>query len=383
MNVRPLSSEVIYGIDVSSSSTVRVVEALPPRATPGSVWVREEIAISELLHALDGGSDATDGSSSERELQRLIELARRRGENPRVVECWRELTDAALVERHARHAVTATNIAGAFDFDGVVAPVVVDADAATPNPAAAHAIAELARSTRGQIYLSARGPEDLRRRTGDVECWGNYGAAVLRRGSDQVEVAPGVGAAADRLDDFIHSICADGLPAGVAAHRNGTLAWGINLRVAAYAGDRQWRGALAWVSQVEAEAAECNLHSTGEHALSVDITVPGSGDKGAALERWLGRLDTASHPLDLITVAGDTEADAPMLRAATAAVAAGRSRFAECIAVRHPDSESTLPAGLLAAATMIAEGPQAIARLVTLQAAAARSVELEAEPLSA
>lgn len=319
-----------------------------------------------------GDDDSDDASSQVHQMRDMVEREREHtGETPTRLTAWRLATDEDLARRHARQVQDPSNIAGAFDFDGVVAPVVSRAEDAMPDCDAAAAIREMADLTRGQVYISARGPEDLRQRVGDVECRGNYGLAVLRREAVTPEIPAHASAGADRLRSFTQQVAQRGLPTGVVARSNGDLAWGINLRAAT---GSDLDGARGWAAGVQREASEQGLHSTGENALSIDITVPTTADKGTALLNWLSDLgvDSTDEPLDLVTVAGDTESDLPMLRAALEATSDGRVRHSERIAVRHTNEDAPPPSGLLSLCSLIAEGPTALARVLSFQAGAAR-----------
>lgn len=77
----------------------------------------------------------------------------------------------------------------AVDFDGTIAPLVVDRDAATPLPAAAAALADLAALPRTTVaVISGRARDDLRARLGGLA------AHVLMVGSHGAETATADGA---------------------------------------------------------------------------------------------------------------------------------------------------------------------------------------------
>lgn len=211
------------------------------------------------------------------------------------------MTASADLDGALATAAGAAVLLVAVDFDGTIAPLVVDRDAAAPLPAAAAALADLAGLPRTTVaVVSGRARDDLRARLGAMAAHtvliGSHGAETAAHGPDHVLDRPG----RRRLID-VAAAAAAGLPSvdverkphGVAVHYRGAAR-----SDAARALHRLRRG----IHRLRAEPTAPPIGLLRGHCV-VELTLA-TLDKGDAIE-WLRNAAAA----EVVVFAGDDRTD--------------------------------------------------------------------------
>lgn len=234
-----------------------------------------------------------------------------------------------------------------FDFDGTLAPIVVDPAAAAPAPGVVGLLAALADRYRRVGIVSGRPIAFLAPLVpATVELWGQYGLehrGVAGRPGGSVDLgadtadrwAPVVRRAVDALT---------GLPAGVEVEaKGGSLT--VHHRQAPAAAD-------AVAARVRAVAADCGLRIHAAKA-SIELRPPIDVDKGSVVEAAVADSVAALF-------VGDDLGDLPALRAIAAHRAGGAGRVGVAAVVEGPE----LPAEVRAAADLVLDGTDAVVHLL-------------------
>jgi trehalose 6-phosphate phosphatase len=235
------------------------------------------------------------------------------------------------------------------DFDGTIAPIVVDPAKAVPLPGVPASLASLAARYARVAVISGRPVAYLVEHLGGeadldgVTLVGLYGLERVRGG--RVEE---VGAAARwrPVVDQVARAAAREAPAGVGVEHKGLA---VTLHVRAAPERQGWVG--SWAA---AEAAASGLVAHPGR-MSVELRPPLDTDKGTVVTELAGGLDAVCY-------FGDDRGDLPAFAALSRMSQAGRDVLA--VAVRSDES----PAELLAAADLVVEGPAGV--LGVLQALA-------------
>ncbi len=229
------------------------------------------------------------------------------------------------------------------DYDGSLAPIVDDPEAATILPAARDALAALVPRLGRVAVVSGRPVEFLRARVGlaGVAYVGQYGLERIEDGAVVVDprVEPYVGAMAGLLDAARRD-----LP-DARVERKGRIAVGLHWRGRAAAGEE----IVAWAERAAAAAGlEC-----APGRMAVELRPPVPVDKGAAVEDLVAGFDGAAF-------AGDDRGDLPAFDALDRLVAGGRLADAVRIGVRSAEE----PPEIVARADVHVDGPDGLAALL-------------------
>jgi trehalose 6-phosphate phosphatase len=252
-------------------------------------------------------------------------------------------------------AAIASSTAICLDFDGTLAPIVPDPEAAAPLPEVPALLASLARRFAAVALVSGRPAAWLAERAGapGVRYLGLYGAEELVDGRRVVDEA--VAAARPAVRAARQDLAADEAVAGSGAYlEDKDLSVVIHLRRVAEP-DR-------WADAVAAAASEV----ARRHGLEVlpgrlvwELRPPTGGDKGGAVRRVLDASGASA-----VVVAGDDVGDLAAFKAAADLEAAGGQALR--VAVRSAEA----PAALLAAADLVVDGPDGLRDLLATWAGA-------------
>jgi trehalose 6-phosphate phosphatase len=254
-----------------------------------------------------------------------------------------------LVAAIAREAERA---ALCLDYDGTLAPIVSDPEAAVPLPGVPALLARLARRFAAVALVSGRPAAYLVERVDapGVRHLGLYGAEEVVGGRDgQVSVDPEVEAARPE----VRAAMAE-LRAHPAVVESGAWVEDKGLAVAVHL--RRVGDPGRWAPAVEAAAREL----AGRHGLETlpgrlvwELRPPTGRDKGGAV-----RQVVAESGARLVVVAGDDVGDLAAFRAAAALAADGVRALR--VAVRSPES----PPELLEEADLLVDGPEGVRDLL-------------------
>jgi trehalose 6-phosphate phosphatase len=231
------------------------------------------------------------------------------------------------------------------DFDGTIAPIVLDPASARLLPGTDAVLARLARRYALVAVVSGRPVAYLMEQLGHMPglvLSGLYGLERARDGSvdESPEAAPWRG-----VVDSVAGAAEVAAPEGVGVERKG-LSLALHYRTAP-----ELRG---WVEQWAATQAARTGLVAHPGKMSVELRPPVQGDKGTVVA-------SLATGLDRVCFLGDDFGDLPAFAALAALAAAGVDTLAVAV-----DSAET-PAELLAAADVVVEGPEgAQALLVTL-----------------
>ncbi|HEX3539019.1 MAG TPA: trehalose-phosphatase [Acidimicrobiales bacterium] len=222
------------------------------------------------------------------------------------------------------------------DFDGTLAPIVEDPEAARPLPGVAETLAELGRVYRLVAVISGRPVAYLRDRLASppgVVLVGLYG---LEKGvGGGIETLP----AAERWRRVVAEVAAAAeaeAPPGVYVERKG-LSVGLHVR--------QAPERAGWVDRwADEQAARTGLVA---HAgkMSRELVPPVDTDKGQAVAELAAGLNA-------VCFLGDDVGDLPAFAALARLRAGGTTTMG--VAVRSAES----PPALLAAADLVVDGPE-------------------------
>lgn len=239
----------------------------------------------------------------------------------------------------------AASEAGIFcDFDGCLAPIVPDPDAARPVPGAAEALERLADRFRAVAIVSGRSAADLARRVParGVRLIGLHGMEEMRDG--HVEVAPEVEASREAVDRAATRLAHDLTAApGAVLERKG-LALAVHFRRAADPVEAELRA----TPLVLAAAEEAGLAVVPGRRI-LEVRPRAGGDKGDAVRRVIAR-----EGLRAALVAGDDVGDLPAFAALDGLDVAVR------VAVTSPEA----PPELAARADLVLDSPSALVSLL-------------------
>jgi trehalose 6-phosphate phosphatase len=264
----------------------------------------------------------------------------------------------AMSEAAADHAARLSRRAGevalCLDFDGTVAPIVDDPDAARPLAGVVELLARLAARYAAVALVSGRPAGYLAEHAGakGVRYLGLYGLQEVRDG--QVWVDPRLAAAQPAV-----AAAAEDLREHPAVRASGAHLEDKRYAVAVHT--RRVADPGRWAAPIGAAAEEV----AARHGLEV---VPGRmvwelrpavrSDKGDAVRKVV-----ASSGARAVVVVGDDLGDLPAFAAAAALAAEGGEGLA--VAVRSPEA----PPRLLAEADLVVQGPQGVLALLERLAA--------------
>jgi trehalose 6-phosphate phosphatase len=250
--------------------------------------------------------------------------------------------DQAVADQAARLARRAGEVAICLDFDGTIAPIVEDPEAARPLPGVVELLEPLAARYAAVALVSGRPADYLARHAParGVRYLGLYGLEEIVDGRVQVDprleaARPAVDAAHQELRD--HPAVRD------------SGAWLEDKRYAVGVHTRRVADPDGWAGPIDQAARQI----AERHGLEV---VPGklvwelrpavASDKGHAVGKVVAESGAGS-----VVVAGDDRGDLPAF-AAAAALGQGSLR----VAVRSSEA----PPELLAAADLVVEGPEGL-----------------------
>jgi trehalose 6-phosphate phosphatase len=246
-------------------------------------------------------------------------------------------------------AARAAETALCLDFDGTLAPIVPDPEAAAPLPGVPELLGRLARRFAAVALVSGRPARWLARRTGaeGVRYLGLYGAEELL--DQRLRTDPAAAAARPAVRAAREELAADPAVAASGAYlEDKDISVGVHLRRVAE--PERWAGPVAAV--VEEVAARHGLEVLPGRLVWELRPVTGH-DKGAAV-----RLVLASSGAGALVVAGDDVGDLAAFRAAAELVASGGRALR--VAVRSAEA----PGELLAAADLVVDGPEGVRELL-------------------
>jgi trehalose 6-phosphate phosphatase len=246
------------------------------------------------------------------------------------------------LDRVASHPDTA---ALACDYDGTIAPIVDDPDAALPLPAALEALAAIVNAGVDVAIISGRPVSFLRDRVPVAGCAliGQYGLESLH--GDVVVVDP----RAEPFVDAVHRAAGDAAAAWpeLRVEHKGDLAFTVH-----------WRTAPDHAPAPDALEELATRHGLavqpGRQACELRTPVP--MDKGIALNRW---LVTRGRPVAAFV--GDDLGDLEAFDALEQWYTHGEDRAAVRIAVRSDE----VPPALLERADVVVDGPEGVAALLS------------------
>lgn len=248
------------------------------------------------------------------------------------------------------------------DYDGTLAPIVVDPELAVPLPGAVRALHELAASGLHVAVVSGRPVDFLLRNLagGGVELVGQYGLerAVDGRAVADPRAAPygdAIVAAADELDRALPQLYIE--------------------RKAAIAVTVHWRA----VGEIAADDLAIIDDIVRRHGLAVyesrkarELRPPLDVDKGDAIDRLI-----AEHRPALVIFAGDDRGDLAAFAALDAATDRGAVRAAVKVGVLSPEA----PPALVESADVLVDGPSGVVALLeAISAARARAADRAMPP---
>jgi trehalose 6-phosphate phosphatase len=228
------------------------------------------------------------------------------------------------------------------DYDGTLAPIVSDPQAAVPLPGAAEALGRAARRLGLVAVVSGRPVAWLRRQLGDaggVLFAGLYGLERTR--DSEIVEAPGAGRWRDVIEQVAAAADRD-VPPGVLVERKG-LALTLHVRTAPV---RQ-----RWIEEwAEAQAARSGL-AVHPGRRSVELRPPISIDKGTVVAELARGHEAACF-------IGDDRGDLAAFEALARLAATGMRTVA--VAVASDES----PRELLDAADVVLDGPPEVLDLL-------------------
>jgi trehalose 6-phosphate phosphatase len=234
----------------------------------------------------------------------------------------------------------------AFDFDGTLAPIVEDPDAARAQDGAAEALAELSRRL-GKVAVITGRPAEVAVEYGGlagiegIVVLGQYGRERWENGTlDAPEAPPGVAEARVKLPKIIESA-----PEGVAIEDKGH-ALAVHTRRAA-----EPEVALERLRSLVAALAERTGLALEPGRFVLELRPPGM-DKGAALRALVAELGSTS-----VLYTGDDLGDLAAFDAVEALRAEGVPGVTVCSA-----SDEVLT--LAERADLVVDGPPGVVRLV-------------------
>lgn len=238
-----------------------------------------------------------------------------------------------------------------LDVDGTLAPIVRHADdAEVPEPTRTQ-LAEVAQRYGLVACVSGRRAAVARRivALGAITYVGNHGTEVLRGGTTQVEVDPGIADWAARVRAW-----ADAAQTG-ELKRLGVRAEDKEA-IAAF----HWRGApdeTAAAVAVTALAARAEDEGFRTHwgRKVLEVRPPLAMDKGRGIRRLL-----AGFPLHVALYVGDDRTDLDAFTGLRRLVAEGRLRGALCVGVGSDET----PPELEASADLMVDGPAGVRDLL-------------------
>jgi trehalose 6-phosphate phosphatase len=232
------------------------------------------------------------------------------------------------------------------DFDGTLAPIVDDPDAAAPLPGAVEMLGRLAVRYRRVGVVSGRSVSFLQRRLqlpGDdvgsrLVLAGLYGLERSEEGV--VVVRPGAEVWASVVE-AVGLTAAAAAPTGVGVERKG-------LTVSLHA--RRAPEHLGWIEEFAAEQASRTGLEVAPGRMLVELRPPIAVDKGTVIEEL-------AVGLGAVCFAGDDVGDLPAFAALARLRAAGVATLA--VAARSDES----PPALLARADLVVDGPRGVLEL--------------------
>jgi trehalose 6-phosphate phosphatase len=249
---------------------------------------------------------------------------------------------AEVAERAARAALC-------LDFDGTLAPIVDDPEAAAPLPGVPALLDRLAGRFAAVALVSGRPAGWLADRVGArrVRYLGLYGMEEVRGG--ELAVAPEVEAARPAVRAALAELAADPAVAASGAHlEDKGLSVGVHLR--RVADPDRWAGPVGAAARAAADRHGLVLQPG---RLVVELRPAVDADKGGAV-----RKVAASSRAELVVAAGDDRGDLAAFAAVEGLAAAGLDGLR--VAVRSAEA----PAELLDAADLVVDGPEGLRDLL-------------------
>lgn len=252
-----------------------------------------------------------------------------------------------------------------LDYDGTVAPIVPDPEAAVPLPGIVELLGRLASRAAAVALISGRPAEFLaaKARAPGLRYYGQYGLEEIRDG--ELKVDPAVTAVLPAVRAAIEEVRADPAVVESGAYvEDKRIAIGIHLRRVAE--PKRWAKMIAG----------CAALIANRHGLEVqpgrlvwELRPAVRRDKGDAVRKVLAEV----APIGLL-VAGDDLGDLPAFEAAAGAAKAGIE--AVRVAVRSTET----PQPLLDEADVTVDGPEGLSKLLESVSRGELRSPLEAPP---
>ena len=237
-----------------------------------------------------------------------------------------------------------------LDYDGTLAPIVPDPEAARPFENGLELLGRLAARAAAVALVSGRPVEFLATHAAapGVRYLGLYGLEEIRDG--QLLVDPAVAEAEPAVRKALAELAADPVVRESGAHvEDKGRAVAVHLRRVAE--PERWAGPVAEVAR---RVAEANRLEVQPGRLVWELRPAVRGDKGDAVRKVV-----ASSGAEAVLVAGDDLGDLPAFAAATDLAA--RTGI-EAVRVAVASAES--PSELLARADLTVEGPEGLRALL-------------------
>jgi trehalose 6-phosphate phosphatase len=238
-----------------------------------------------------------------------------------------------------------------LDVDGVLAPIVRQADAASVPAVTRGLLTELSRAYGVVACVTGRRASDARRLVGigTIDYIGTHGTELLRAGWTDPRLDGDVARHAERVAAFGRQVdTPDVRTLGVRREDKGAIA--------AF----HWRGAgddgaaRAAVEQIAARAEAAGLHTHWGRKV-LEVRPPVRLDKGVGVASLL-----ADRDLDAALYAGDDATDLDAFRALVELRDAGRLRHVVRVGVISDEG----PAAIAEQADVTVEGPEGVTKLL-------------------
>jgi trehalose 6-phosphate phosphatase len=252
-------------------------------------------------------------------------------------------------ERLAAFRARPAEAALCLDFDGTLAPIVDDPEAAAPLPGTVELLTGLAERFAAVALVSGRPAAFLAERAPapGVRYVGLYGLEVIRDG--EVSVAPEIERYRESVEAALRELATHPAVTGAGAYlEHKGLAVGVHLR--RVADPARWSGPL---EEAARDVAATHDLTVAPGRLVWELRPPVAHDKGDALRQVL-----EASGATLAMMVGDDRGDLPAFEALRAL----RGTLTEALTVAVRSQE--VPPELLAAADVIVDGPEGVHALL-------------------